>query len=145
MLNKGLRGLSVPLCLASLVGCAGNVGFDAVSAEQRVAERTQEHLALLMGGRWEQALEYAAPGYRQKTEVQQYAMRYRGAGSWTGTTVDQVTCNSDDAGGADRCEVLYQISYKWAQPLASIPDVVARRQFQRVWILVDGDWFLAQG
>ena len=106
-------------------------------AEEQVRERAEEHLDHLRRGEFEAAWSYTTPGYRQTNTWQDYGRQNAGVTWWLSAQVDTVTCSPVDA--AERCEV--EISLVYRAP-GQRWDKTTRRQ--KVWIALDGEWYLVE-
>ena len=131
--NKRRNVLCGVLVIMIGQGCA-MVG-DSRPPEEIVAERAAVHLELLREQQWEQALTYTTPGFRSQTTPDQYSGRYGGVWMWKETRIGDVTCDGEPT--ADRCKVQ---TYRTVNSPHLNGDI--EHYSPKVWINVDGKWFI---
>jgi hypothetical protein len=85
----------IPLLLAG-AGCATNPQSDALSDQERVAQKAQQRWNLLIEGRVESAYDYLASEYRKVTPFPHYQRTVKGVGLWKSAEVREVTCESTE-------------------------------------------------
>ena len=132
MMTRFFRLTLVALLLA-LGGCAL---LHHAPPEERVAQRAQERLDLLMLGQTERSYGYTTPGYRTAKSPQQYAGNWGGVAMWLSATVVKVDCV--DLTPVQRCEAVVRVSFKPAR------QEVTDTHMRETWLLVDGKWYLYQ-
>lgn len=126
-------GITLALMLLS-VGCASI--FDPAPPEERVANRSQERLDLLMAGDIGIAYEYTTPGYRTAQDARRYGARWAGAAMWMSANVHRVSCSGGEV--SEVCKVTVKVTYR--MPPHAVTDTFLFEE----WILLDGEWFIYQ-
>lgn len=102
--------------------------------EERVAQRAQERIDLLMSGQTERSYGYTSPGYRTAKSPQEYASNWAGVAMWLSANVAKVECV--DLTPVQRCEAVVKVSFK--APRQDVTDTHVRE----TWLLLDGEWYL---
>ncbi len=125
--------LTLAALLVSTSGCALLQG---APPEERVAQRAQERLDLLMAGQMERSYGYTTPGYRTAKSPPQYARNWVGSAMWLSATVVKVECV--DLTPSQRCEAVVSVNFK---PARQAPTETHVRE---TWLLIDGEWYLYQ-
>ena len=125
--------LALIALLLPINGCAL---FQETPAEERVAQRAQEWLDLLMSGQMERSYGYTTPGYRSIRTLGQYAVNWVGSGMWLSANVARVDCT--DLVPTQRCEAVIKVHFKAARQAAS------ETHFRETWLLLDHQWYLYQ-
>jgi hypothetical protein len=123
--------LLVAVLVVLLCGCVSTQSKK--SDEEIVAELAQKWVDELVKKDFEKAWSYTTPGYRASQSVTVFKRSVAGALNWTDGKVRSVTCE------ADRCDVVTDISY--SLPRFKLENT---RPIERVWIKVDGKWWLYQ-
>ena len=121
------------LATLSVQGCT--TVTDNRPPEEIVVERAAVHLELLREQQWEQALSYTTPGFRSQTTPEQYSGRYGGVWMWKETRVGDVSCDGQPV--TDRCKVQ---TYRTVSSPHFQGDI--EHYSPKVWIKVDGQWFI---
>lgn len=125
--------LALVALLLSISGCAL---LQDAPPEERVAQRAQERLDLLMSGQMERSYYYTTPGYQTARSPQQYARNWVGVAMWLSATVVKVDCV--DLTPVQRCEAVVRVSFKPARQEAS------DTHLRETWLLIDGKWYFYQ-
>lgn len=117
------------LMVALFAGCS-NLGIKK-SDEEIVAERVQEWADALVNKDFKKAWSYTTPGFRKANNVDVFKRGYAGALNWTAARFKSAVCEQE------RCQVTFEIDYYF--PKLKMKNT---RALERVWIKVDGKWWL---
>lgn len=136
MKSRNFRTAPAAALLASLAlilgGCAG-MGANS-SPEQIVAERAAARWNAIIANQWQQAYEYATPGYRAATSVEVFqGSTINAAIRREAAEVARVDCPQ-----ADNCTATVRLSYQPVMP--GYPRMST--EFSERWILEDGKWYI---
>ena len=126
----------LPLCSVAIL-LASCAALDQRPAEEKVAERAQARVDLLLEGKFEDSMRYTTPGYRSTAGLEHYKTQWAGVGMWREASVDSVDCGPSGA-DATLCDLNMRVTYS---PVG-FDDVTVNLQEQ--WILVNGAWYLYQ-
>lgn len=125
-----MRLLIVSLVIL-LCGC--KTYSPATSDEEIVTTLAQQWVDELVKKDFQKAWMYTSPSYRASRDVNTFKRTVAGALNWTDAKVKTVTCE------ADRCDVVTDITY--SLPRFKLENT---RPIERVWIKIDGKWWLYQ-
>ena len=107
------------------------------SPEDLVKTRATERAAAFVKGDLERSYALVTPSYRKLRSLDQYKRSFGAGGSWEKAEVKTVACEPQ------RCKVGVSVSVK---PLigSRFGDTITV-QFEEIWLLEDGNWWLHQG
>lgn len=120
-----------------LAGCATSAPEAMGKPEEVVRTRATARAEAFVKGDLDRSYSLIAPSYRKLRDVAAYKRGFGGGAQWEKAEVKGVSCE------AERCKVELAVGVK---PLirGRIGDTITV-QFQEVWLLEDGNWWLHQG
>lgn len=128
------KAAAAALVLTLITGCAG-MGGSLASPETAVNARANQRWQFLIAGKFDDAYQMLAPGYRAVKSVDAYKNDLSTAVRWLSAEAVSVTCQS-----ADACDAKIKLE---AKPVllrgSSRANIVTH--FDEKWILVDGQWW----
>src|SRR5690606_38326491 len=101
--------------------------------EEIVTDLAQQWVDEVVKKDFQKAWMYTSPAYLASRDFNVFKRSLAGAANWTDGKVKPVTCEED------RCEVVTDISY--SLPRFKLENT---RPIERVWIKIDGKWWLYQ-
>jgi hypothetical protein len=119
----------------ALTGCAA--GPVASAPEDTVRQRAAQRAEAFVKGDLERSYSLTAPSYRKLRTLDAYKRNIGSAAQWEKAEVKTVDCEPQ------RCRVGVSVSVK---PLirGRFGDTITV-QFEEIWLLEDGNWWLHQG
>lgn len=117
-------------CVVSVLVCSCAT-LTPKTNEEKVAERADDFIQLLVSKDLESARNYTTPAYRKGVAPGRFKSKFLGAANWTKAGVKSVICESD------YCKVAYSVDYY--NPM--VRDHLSTELNYR-WIQVDGQWWI---
>lgn len=108
--------------------------------EAAVRQRADQHWKAMVEGKYEDAYQYLAPGFRAVQSYKSYASRFAST-AWTGGKAVRVECNDE----RDKCVATVRIDSKVFMPGLKIAEGAGSNLTTYVdesWIKQDGTWWL---
>ena len=129
-MNKKLFFSSM-IAISLLVACA-----PAPEPAEIVIEKAQARWDALVERDFAVAYEYTTPGFRERTQVEDYRLdMMRRPLRWESAQVQQVECEEM------RCSVEILVGYRVPVGPTGIRNMQNQRPVRENWIEVDGDWW----
>lgn len=125
---------AVGLLLAMLAGCAGPGGFSA-SPETAVQARANQRWQFLLAGKFDDAYQLLAPGYRAVKSADAYKNDLSTAVRWVSAEAVSVDCQS-----ADACAAKIKLEAKPVLRAGPAPANIVTH-FDEKWVRADGQWW----
>ena len=122
------------LALAVIAGCAGFGGASG-GPEKVVQARANQRWQLLIAGKFDNAYEMLAPGYRAVKSPDAYKNDASPMVKWLSAEALSVTCDSSEA-----CNAKIKLEAKPVLARGATPGNIVTH-FDEKWILVDGQWW----
>ncbi len=117
-----------------LSGCATS---PFATPEEKVAQRSQQRLALMGARDFTKAYEYLAPSYRALNSVDAYRGQFGNSADWIDPKVASVNCPEKD-----RCIVNVKLGVRIVARGFGTKPIPA--DLQETWLLEDGQWWYHQ-
>lgn len=127
--------LAYVLASCVLVACATSPVKS--SPEESVKQRASQRANAFIKGDLESSYGLTAPSYRKLRDLEAYKRNLGSAAKWETAEIKSVTCEPQ------RCRALLSVNVK---PLirGRFGDTITV-QFEEIWLLEDGNWWLHQG